>query len=63
MFVSEADRVGPVLTSEDGDGLRSKVTEALVEQGAVVAGSGILSKKRVMAWIRRGSRSSPRRTA
>jgi probable selenium-dependent hydroxylase accessory protein YqeC len=47
MFLSEADRVGPVLTSEDGDGLRSNVTEALVEQGAVVAGSGILSKKRV----------------
>jgi probable selenium-dependent hydroxylase accessory protein YqeC len=47
MFVREADRVGRVLTSEDGDGLRSKVTEALVEQGAVVAGSGILSKQRV----------------
>jgi len=47
MFVSEADKVGPVLTSEDGEGLRSKVTEALVERGAVVAGSGILSKKRV----------------
>jgi probable selenium-dependent hydroxylase accessory protein YqeC len=47
MFVREADRVGRVLTSEDGDGLRSKVTEALVEHGAVVAGSGILSKQRV----------------
>ena len=47
MFVSEADRVGPVLTSEDGDRLRSKVTEALVERGAVVAGSGILPKNRV----------------
>jgi probable selenium-dependent hydroxylase accessory protein YqeC len=47
MFVREADRVGRVLTSEDGDGLRSKVTEALVERGAVVAGSGILSKQRV----------------
>ncbi len=55
MLVSEADRVGPVLTSEDEDGLRSKVTEALAGQGAVVAGSGILSKKRVNgvdpAWI------------
>jgi len=47
MFVSEADRVGPVLTSEDGDELRSKVMESLVEQGAVVVGSGILSKKRL----------------
>lgn len=47
MLVSEADRVGPVVTSKDGDGLRSKVTEALGEQSAVVAGSGILSKKRV----------------
>ena len=47
MFVSEADRIGLVLTSDDGDGLRSKVTEALVERGAVVAGSGILSKNRV----------------
>ena len=55
MFVSEADKVGPVVTSEDGDGLRSKVTEALTEQGAVVAGSRILSKKRVggvdPAWV------------
>ncbi len=55
MFVSEADRVGPIVTSEDGDGLRSKVTEALAEQGVVVAGSGILSKKRVggvdPAWV------------
>jgi probable selenium-dependent hydroxylase accessory protein YqeC len=55
MFVSEADKVGPIVTSEDGDGLRSKVTEALTEQGAVVAGSRILSKKRVggvdPAWV------------
>jgi probable selenium-dependent hydroxylase accessory protein YqeC len=47
MFVNEADKVGPVVTSEDEDGLRSKVAEALAGQGAVVAGSGILSKKRV----------------
>ena len=33
MFVSEADRIGLVLTSDNGDGLRSKVTEALVERG------------------------------
>ncbi len=56
MLVSEADRVGPVLTSEDGEGLRSKVTEALAGQGAVVAGGGILSKKRVGGldprWVR-----------
>jgi probable selenium-dependent hydroxylase accessory protein YqeC len=55
MFVSEAERVARVLTSEDVDGLRSKVTQALGEQEAVVAGSGILSKKRVggvdPAWV------------
>ncbi|CAA9452593.1 MAG: hypothetical protein AVDCRST_MAG80-2458 [uncultured Rubrobacteraceae bacterium] len=57
MFVSEVDRVGPIVTSEDGDGLRSKAAEALAGQGAVVAGSGILSKKRVggvdPAWVPR----------
>jgi probable selenium-dependent hydroxylase accessory protein YqeC len=47
MFVNEAERVGPVITSEDGERLRSEVKGALVEQGAVVVGSGILSKQRV----------------
>jgi len=47
MFVSEAEAVGPILTLEDGDGLREKAAEALAGGGAAVAGSGILSKKRV----------------
>jgi probable selenium-dependent hydroxylase accessory protein YqeC len=55
MFVSEAEKVGPILTSEDADELRSKVVKTLAEQGAAVAGSEILSKKRVggvePAWV------------
>lgn len=47
MLVSEAEKVGPVLISEDREELRSKVAETLAGQGAAVAGSGILSKKRV----------------
>jgi probable selenium-dependent hydroxylase accessory protein YqeC len=47
MFVSEAEVVGPILTSENGHGLRTEVTRALACGGAVVAGSAILSKKRV----------------
>ena len=47
MFVSEAESVGPILTSENGDGLRVEVAEALAGGGAVVAGSAILSKKRI----------------
>ena|SRR5215210_1370555 len=55
MFVSEAEEIGPILTSEDGDELRSKVAKTLAEQGAAVAGSEILSKRRVggvePAWV------------
>ncbi len=47
MFVSEAEEIGPVLTSEDGEDLRLKVEESLASGGAAVAGSAILSKKRV----------------
>jgi probable selenium-dependent hydroxylase accessory protein YqeC len=47
MLVSEAEEIGPVLTSEDGEDLRSKVEESLAGGGAAVAGSAILSKKRV----------------
>lgn len=48
MFVSEAERVGPLVTSEDPEGLRARVEEALPEGGgAVVAGRGLLSKGRV----------------
>ncbi|MBA4116919.1 MAG: putative selenium-dependent hydroxylase accessory protein YqeC [Rubrobacter sp.] len=47
MFVSEAEEIGPVLTSEDGEDLRSKVEESLAGGGAAVAGSAILSKNRM----------------
>lgn len=55
MFLSEAEEIGSILTSEDGDELRSKVGETLADGGAAVAGSAILSKKRVggvePAWV------------
>lgn len=55
MFVSEAERVGPVLISEDRDELRSKAVEVLAREGAVVVGSGMLSRERVggveAAWV------------
>jgi probable selenium-dependent hydroxylase accessory protein YqeC len=47
IFVSEAEKVGPILTSEDGDGLRSQAAEILADEGSVVVGSAILSKNRV----------------
>ncbi len=47
MLLGEADRVGPLVTSEDADGLREKAERALSEAPAVVAGSGMLSKNRV----------------
>jgi probable selenium-dependent hydroxylase accessory protein YqeC len=55
MFVSEAKKIGPILTSEDRDELHSRTAEVLAEEGAAVAGSSILSKNRVggvePAWI------------
>ena len=55
MFVSEAEGIGPILTSEDRDELRSKATEVLSGEGAVVVGSSILSRERVggveAAWV------------
>ena len=55
MFVGEAEKIGPILTSEDGDELRSKVAKTLVTERAAVAGSGITSKKQVdgvdPAWL------------
>ncbi len=55
MFVSEAERIGTILTSEDRDELGSKATEILTREGAVVIGSAILSKQRVggiePAWV------------
>jgi probable selenium-dependent hydroxylase accessory protein YqeC len=48
MLLSEADRIGPLVTSEnDGDDLRSKTEEALVGAPGVVVGGGLISKNRV----------------
>src|SRR5215216_608461 len=47
MFLSEADRLGPLVTSEDAGDLRAKTEKALSEAPAVVVGSGMLSKNRV----------------
>lgn len=47
MLTAEAEAIGPLVISEDVDGLRSKVERALSEASAVVAGSGMLSKNRV----------------
>ena len=55
MFISEAEEIGPVLTSEDKDELLSKSADILTEERAVVIGSAILSKERVggveAAWV------------
>lgn len=55
MLLGEADRIGPLVTSEDADELRTKTVSALSEAPAVVAGSGMISKNRVggvdPAWI------------
>jgi probable selenium-dependent hydroxylase accessory protein YqeC len=47
MLSSEADRIGPLVTSEDAGDLRAKTERAFSEASAVVAGSGMLSKNRV----------------
>ena len=47
MLLSEADRIGPLVTSEDAGELRSKTEKALSEAPGVVAGSSMLSKNRV----------------
>ena len=56
MLIKEAQKIGPLVTSEDADELRAKVREALSGGAStVVAGSGLLSKNRVggvdPAWI------------
>ena len=55
MLLGEADRIGPLVISEDADGLLTKARNALSEAPAVVAGSGMISKNRVAgvdpAWI------------
>lgn len=47
MFVSEAEQVGPLVTSNEVGDLSLKLKEAFGGADAVVAGSGLLSKKRV----------------
>lgn len=50
MFVSEAEKAGPLVVSEDPGELRELVAEALPEKGrggVLVAGSGRLSKGRI----------------
>jgi probable selenium-dependent hydroxylase accessory protein YqeC len=47
MMLGEADRIGPLVTSEDAAELQEKVERSLSESSAVVAGSGMLSKNRV----------------
>jgi probable selenium-dependent hydroxylase accessory protein YqeC len=47
MLLSEADRIGPLVTSEDAGELRSKTEKALSESPGVVTGSSMLSKNRV----------------
>src|ERR687897_537884 len=47
MLTSEANMIGPLVTSEDADDLLAKTERAFSEAPAVVAGSGMLSKNRV----------------
>ena len=47
MLLGEADKIGPLVTSEDAGELRGKAERALSESPTVVAGSGMLSKNRV----------------
>jgi probable selenium-dependent hydroxylase accessory protein YqeC len=55
MLLGEADKIGPLVTSEDADGLLEKAENAFSEAPAVVASSGMISKNRVggvePAWI------------
>jgi probable selenium-dependent hydroxylase accessory protein YqeC len=56
MMLKEAEKIGPLLTSEDLDELRTKAKATLSEGASgVVVGSGLLSKNRVggvePAWI------------
>jgi hypothetical protein len=47
MLLGEADKIGPLVTSEDAGELREKAEQVLSESPAVVAGSGMISKNRV----------------
>jgi probable selenium-dependent hydroxylase accessory protein YqeC len=48
MFVSEAEKIGPLITAEDAEELRARAKEALSGGASgIVVGSGLLSKNRV----------------
>ncbi|HET9927233.1 MAG TPA: selenium cofactor biosynthesis protein YqeC, partial [Rubrobacter sp.] len=47
MLSSEANSIGPLVTSDDARDLRAKTERALSEAPAVVLGSGMLSKNRI----------------
>lgn len=47
MFLDEAHRAGPLVTSENQAELREKAAEAIAGSGTAVAGSELLSKQRV----------------
>ncbi|MGB3634366.1 MAG: selenium cofactor biosynthesis protein YqeC [Rubrobacteraceae bacterium] len=47
MFLREAEEVGPLVISRDVEELGALIKEALSDSVAVVAGKGLLSKKRV----------------
>src|SRR5215218_1362985 len=57
MLLGEADRVGPLVTSEDASGLRAKTERALSRATAVVVGSGIFSN---LTGIGQGQSITPR---
>lgn len=47
MSLSEAEKIGPILISEDREELRTGVAEVLTNKGVLVAGSAMLSKRRI----------------
>jgi molybdenum cofactor cytidylyltransferase len=47
MLLSEAEKIGPLVTAENDGDLRAKTEEALVGAPGVVVGGGMLSKNRV----------------
>ena len=55
MFLDEARKVGPLVTSTDQTGLRDRIEQSFTGSEAVVAGSELLSKQRIggvdPAWL------------
>ncbi len=47
MLLSEADKIGPLVTAENDGDLRAKTEKALAGTASVVVGGGMLSKNRV----------------